>query len=101
MLQARERAYPCPAMLQTVRKAALTLCLVLMMLWLQGYGLDAVAVAVNGLEAAAKKNAHEALEKAGYSIPSGAALTRAAAGAHETVMLHVVQQLHAYCYHLC
>ena len=46
----------------------------------QGYGIDAVAIAVTGLEAAAKKNAHEALDKAGYSVPSGAALTRAAAG---------------------
>lgn len=46
----------------------------------QGYGPDAVAVAANSLEAAAKKNAIEAITKAGYSVPSGAALSRAAAG---------------------
>lgn len=48
--------------------------------FLQSYGPEAVAVAANSLEAAVKKGALEAIEKAGYSIPSGASLSRAAAG---------------------
>lgn len=48
--------------------------------FLQSYGPEAVAVAANSLEAAVKKSALEAIEKAGYSIPLGASLSRAAAG---------------------